>query len=61
MNADLDIDLAFALPHAVNLAEAGQSVQEKRIGMSVALITTMNVAFDAEVSNRVFVLCGGDA
>ncbi|PCH37830.1 ARM repeat-containing protein [Wolfiporia cocos MD-104 SS10] len=32
MNADLDIDLAFALPHAVNLAEAGQSVQEKRIG-----------------------------
>lgn len=30
----LEVNIDFALPHAVNLAEAGQTVQNKRTGMS---------------------------
>ena len=29
-------DLHFALPHAVNIAEAGRTLQEKRIGIFFA-------------------------
>lgn len=29
----VDLDLSFALSYAINLAEAGASVQDKRIGM----------------------------
>jgi len=32
VNSDVEMDLDFALHHAVNLAESGRSVQEKRIG-----------------------------
>jgi hypothetical protein len=28
-----NLDLTFALPHAINLAEAGISVMDKRVGL----------------------------
>ena len=37
VNPGVHIDLEFALPHAINLAEAGQTIQDKRTGMRVAL------------------------
>ena len=36
VNPGVHIDLEFALPHAINLAEAGQTIQDKRTGMPVA-------------------------
>ena len=38
VNHGVHIDLEFALPHAINLAEAGQTIQDKRTGMRVALV-----------------------
>ena len=32
------IDLEFALPHAINLAEAGKSTQDKRTGTLVTVV-----------------------
>ncbi|RPD66372.1 ARM repeat-containing protein [Lentinus tigrinus ALCF2SS1-7] len=32
VNAGVHVDLEFALPHAINLAEAGQTIQDKRTG-----------------------------
>ncbi|CDO72933.1 hypothetical protein BN946_scf185002.g118 [Trametes cinnabarina] len=32
VNPGVHVDLQFALPHAINLAEAGQTVQDKRTG-----------------------------
>ena len=34
VNAGVHVDLEFALPHAINLAEAGQTIQDKRTGTS---------------------------
>ena len=35
VNPGVHIDLEFALPHAINLAEAGQTTQDKRTGTYV--------------------------
>jgi hypothetical protein len=45
---DTSTDLEFALVHALHLAESGQTIQEKRIGMSasqdyLALIRVLNI------------------
>lgn len=32
VNPGVHVDLEFALPHAINLAEAGHTVQDKRTG-----------------------------
>ena len=33
VNHDVDLDVLFALPHAISLAEAGKTIQDKRIGI----------------------------
>ena len=37
VNPGVYVNLEFALPHAINLAEAAQKVQDKRTGMFVAI------------------------
>ncbi len=32
VNPGVHVDIEFALPHAINLAEAGQLIQDKRTG-----------------------------
>jgi AP-4 complex subunit epsilon-1 len=34
--------IAFALPHAVNLAEAGKTIEQKRIGKFI-VVKTLNL------------------
>ena len=52
VNSGAHVDLEFALPHAINLAEAGQSTQDKRTGMHVAV----TVEGTLQVLGRVLVL-----
>ena len=36
VNPGVDLDILFALPHAISLAEAGKTIQDKRIGIYFA-------------------------
>ncbi len=47
VNPGVYVDLEFALPHAINLAEAGQRIQDKRTGMYVALACEVTLQFHA--------------
>ena len=38
VNPGVYMDLEFALPHAINLAEAGQTTQDKRTGTVFAAV-----------------------
>lgn len=38
-----DLGLSFALPYAINLAEAGVSVSYKRIGLHIYIISTFHL------------------
>lgn len=38
-----DLGLSFALPHAINLAEAGVSVPYKRIGLQINIAPTFHL------------------
>lgn len=49
-------DLSFALPHAINLAEMGRSVSDKRIGKYVSYHVALRLT-----PGRLFVLRGGNA
>lgn len=46
------LDLSFALPHAINLAEMGQSVSDKRIGKYTPYYASCGL-----IPSRLLVLC----
>lgn len=50
------LDLSFALPYAINLAETGQSVSDKRVGEYVSYYLTFE-----PTSSRLLVLHRGNA
>jgi AP-4 complex subunit epsilon-1 len=50
-------ELDFALPHAVTLAEAGESAKDKRIGQSLYYLQL----YLASMTVRISLLYGGDA
>lgn len=48
VNPGVHVELEFALPHAINLAEAGQRIQDKRTGMLVAAASQVMLQFSVQ-------------
>ena len=48
VNPGVHVEMEFALPHAINLAEAGQRIQDKRTGMLVAAASQVMLQFSVQ-------------
>ena len=57
LSPGLSVNMDFALSHAVNLAEAGKTVQNKRIGE----LGLQSSSARSKEDTRLHVLCGDDA